>query len=83
MFANIPDFDQSINSLQPAAMARLMNEIIRIFDETTDKYDVCRIKTKNIGNCMIVAGLCNGANIVSDDLPPLRVEKISIKKRFD
>ena len=83
MFAHIPDFELSVNNLQPAEMVELMNEIVRVFDDITDKYDVCKIKIKSIGNYMIAAGLFNGANIVSDEWFPSRVDEIISGERFD
>ena len=74
MFAYIPNFELTINDLEPTQGAQLLNEAIRIFGDAADKYDACRIKTKSIGSWMIVAGLYNRANLVSNELLPLRVD---------
>ena len=81
MFAHIPDFELLINNRRAADMAQLMNEIIRVLDDTAGKYDVCRIKTKNIGSCMMAAGLYNGANVIVNVSPPLRVNQIISRKK--
>lgn len=83
MFAYIPNFELTINDLEPTQGAELLNEAIRIFGDATNKYDAYRIKTKTMGSWMIVAGLYNRVNLVSDELLPLRVDPIRSPIRSD
>ncbi len=79
MFAYITDFQLSTAYLEPIQVVELLNEAVNIFDNITDKFDVFKVKTKLDANYMIVAGLHDRSNTVSDEFGSLMVENIITK----
>ena len=79
MFADIINFKMSMTQLKPANIVELLDEAIRLFDDTTDKYEAFRVKTKMNSNYMIVAGLNDRSNIPADKRGSTIVNKMIVK----
>jgi hypothetical protein len=57
------DFRSATASLKPSQIVGLLNGMLNIFDDITDKFDVFKIKTKMDASFMIVAGLQDRSKI--------------------
>ena len=79
MFADIMNFKISTTHLKPTEIVELLDEAIRLFDDTTDKYEAFRVKTKMNSNYMIVAGLYDRSNVSFDKRGSIIVNKMIAK----
>ena len=66
LFVDIVDFKTAITSLNPCQTLRLLSQILAIFEDMADKYDVFNIPTKLNTSYMFVAGLHDRSNMSSE-----------------
>ena len=62
--------------LKPTEILGVLNTIINILDNITERFDVLKVKTKMDASYMFVAGLHDRSNVVEDSSEKFRVDNI-------
>jgi len=69
------DLKTCIPYLQPHEIIHTLDKTINLLNEIADKYDVFKMKTRTNASYMIVAGLHDQSNTVSNDISSLLVRQ--------